>query len=256
MSQSTAAILVIGNEILSGRTQDLNVQYIAKRLAALGIRLAHVSIIPDIEEDIVHHINVLRKQYSYVFTTGGIGPTHDDITSKSVSKAFGVPFEKEPTAYEILLNFYGRDGFTPARQKMAYMPKGATLIDNPVTTAPGYRMENVYVLAGVPKIMQSMFSFLEPTLAQGNPIEYQSVHVLMAESLIAEGLETVQNMYPHLDIGSYPFYDTHKGHGTSLVVKGTNIDDINNAIGDIKIFIKGLGAEPLQDTKDIDTHDS
>ncbi len=249
MPQLTASIIIIGNEILSGRTQDVNIQFIAQRLVNLGIRLESVTIIPDVHEIIIGTINNLRKKHTYIFTTGGIGPTHDDITSKAVAAAFNLPFEPHSEAYKILLNFYGKKAFTPARQKMTFMPRGAILIDNTVTSAPAFQVENVYVLAGFPKIMREMFKNLEITLKIGDPIFSNSTHCHIAESIIAQGLEVIQQQHPCLDIGSYPFYESDTNNGTSLVVKGTKKSSIDTAIIKIEQLIIDYGGTPLTDNE-------
>jgi len=245
LSTPTAGIIIIGNEILSGRTQDVNVQFIAKRLLSLGITLKYTSIIPDNHDTIIKKVNELRKEYSYVFTTGGIGPTHDDITAKAIADAFGLPFEKHKEAYEILLEFYGDKNFTPSRQKMAYMPRGSLLLHNSVTAAPAFQVENVYVLAGFPEIMQKMFMWIEPHLKKSPAILLKSVHCYLAESIIAEGLDNIQKQYPHLDIGSYPFYKDKNTHGTTLVAKGRDKESLEGAISNISQLIIDNKGTPL-----------
>ncbi|OYV37453.1 MAG: competence/damage-inducible protein A, partial [Acidocella sp. 20-61-6] len=201
----TAAILIIGNEILSGRTQDINVQFIARRLAALGIRLEEVRVIPDVAARIIGAVNELRAAYTAVFTTGGIGPTHDDITSECIAAAFGVPWEHHPETFQMMAERMGEQ-FNAARQRMATMPRGAVPIPNAVSMAPGFSMGNVHVMAGVPRIMQSMFEALEPSLPRGVPIAMRAVHGLgLLEGAIAAGLSEIQQRYPQLDLGSYPF---------------------------------------------------
>lgn len=245
-SKPTAGIVIIGNEILSGRTQDTNIQFIAKRLLTLGITLEYTAIIPDNHDAIIKTVNSLREKYTYVFTTGGIGPTHDDITAKAIAAAFKLPFEKHPEAYKILLDFYGEKEFTEARQKMAYMPKNATLLHNSVTAAPAFQVENVYVLAGFPKIMQKMFLWVEAYLKGSASILSEAVHCYMAESIIAKGLENIQGKYKNLEIGSYPFYENKNTHGTTLVVKGVNTANIAQAIEEIVRLIKDNNGTPLK----------
>ena len=176
MSRITSSILIIGNEILSGRTQDINVQFIAKELSKLGISLSEVRIVPDNKQEIVINLNQLRKKYDYVFTTGGIGPTHDDITSECVSEAFSVEYSINSEAYDLLKNFYPEGELNEGRIKMTKMPKGAKLIKNPLTVAPGFYIKNVYVLPGVPKIMQTMFPSIINNLKISDPIISQTVH--------------------------------------------------------------------------------
>src|ERR1700751_303603 len=173
----TACILVIGNEILSGRTKDANIQYLASELGQLGIRVMECRVIPDIEQTVVDTVNEVRRKFDYVFTTGGIGPTHDDITSECVAAAFGVPWEPHPIAWPRMEASYKPGEFNAARQRMATMPRGASLIENAISVAPGFQMENVYVMAGVPRGMQSMFEWLAPRLEGGAKIEMGAVHV-------------------------------------------------------------------------------
>ncbi len=241
----TAAIVVIGNEILSGRTQDVNVRYLAKRLAELGIALREVRMIPDEREVIADTVNALRAAYDHVFTTGGIGPTHDDITSESVAAAFGVPWEPHPEAWALLSRHYPPGEFNAARQRMATMPRGAELIPNPISVAPGFSIGNVHVLAGVPRIMQAMFEALAPRLDRGPPILQRAVHARgLLEGRLAAGLEEIQRRYPMLEIGSYPYY-RESGSGVAIVAKGTDTEAIEAAVRDAAALIESLGAEPV-----------
>ena len=203
----TAAIVVIGNEVLSGRTQDVNVQFLALGLGKLGISLDEVRIIADVEDEIVAAVNRLRGKYDYVFTTGGIGPTHDDITTAAVSKAFGRDMIRNPEAEAILLANYKPEDVTEARMKMADTPAGddVVLIQNPVSKAPGYQIENVFVMAGVPRIMQAMFDDLKSRLKGGEPVSSRSIDAFIPEGLVAGPLGEVQNQFPDIEIGSYPF---------------------------------------------------
>ena len=201
-----AAVIIIGNEILSGRTQDKNVQYIAAQLSAKGIALVEVRVVRDIEEKIVEAVNTLRKQVDYVFTTGGIGPTHDDITAASVAKAFGVLLQENEDALAMMRRYYdARDQeITSARAKMAMVPEGATLIPNPVSGAPGFVIDNVYVMAGVPGIMQAMFDDALSNLQGGAVIHSETVDLSFPESTISEFLAALQDEFPDVEIGSYP----------------------------------------------------
>lgn len=240
----TAAIVVIGNEILSGRTQDVNVRHLARRLAELGIALREVRMIPDEREMIIDTINTLRAAYDHVFTTGGIGPTHDDITSECVAAAFGVPCEPHPEAWELLARHYPAGEFTPARQRMAILPRGAGLIANPISVAPGFSIGNVHVMAGVPRIMQAMFENLVPRLRRGPPILQRAVHAAgLLESRIAEGLAAIQARHPGLDIGSYPYY-RESGSGVAIVAKGTDEREIEAALAEVSALIESLGLTP------------
>lgn len=220
-----AALLVIGNEILSGRTQDLNVAYLAKSLNQVGIQLAEVRMIRDDEAVIIAALSETRPHYDYVFTTGGIGPTHDDITSATIAKAFNVPLLRDPEAVRRLRKNYQSDAdLTEARLKMADIPQGATLVDNPVSQAPGYQLENVIVLAGVPKIMQAMLDFVLPTLKGGETYQSRSLKCFAGESIIAPYLSELAAQYPDIDLGSYPFFAPETGGGTVLVARGSQVD--------------------------------
>ncbi|HLN24016.1 MAG TPA: molybdopterin-binding protein [Patescibacteria group bacterium] len=216
-----AALVIIGNEVLSGRTQDANIQYIALGLNEVGIRLKEVRVIADDPAAIIATINALRATYTYVFTTGGIGPTHDDITSECIAAAFGVPLLRDPRAVERLLLQIKPENLNEARLRMANIPQGAALIDNPVSHAPGFVLSNVYVMAGVPRIMQAMFDGIRHGLKGGARMLSKSVTIFAGEGVIATGLAALQNRYPALEIGSYPF-TRDGGYGTVIVVRGTD----------------------------------
>ena len=200
----TAAFLVIGDEILSGRTKDKNIGFLAEYLTAIGIDLREVRIVPDIREKIIEAVNALRPQYTYVFTSGGIGPTHDDITADSIAAAFGVPIDVDPRARAILEAHYPPGQLTEARLRMARIPQGADLIENKVSKAPGFRIGNVHVMAGVPSIMQAMVDAIVPTLKTGTKILSRSVDAELPESRIAVQIGEVQDRFPQTMIGSYP----------------------------------------------------
>jgi molybdenum cofactor synthesis domain-containing protein len=240
----TAAVLIIGNEILSGRTQDVNLNYLARRMAVLGIKLCEARVVADVPVEIIGAVNALRARYDHVFTTGGIGPTHDDITSECVAMAFGVPLIRHPDAVKILERHYEPGMLNEARLRMANTPEGAELIPNPVSAAPGYRIGNVYVLAGVPKIMQAMFEGLAGSLSHGAPIQSRSVGAHIGEGAIAKGLGELQAAFPDLDIGSYPFFRQGR-YGASFVVKGTDRARIDAAAVALRGLIRSLGAEPV-----------
>jgi len=241
----TACLLVIGNEVLSGRTRDANIQFLATGLGNLGIPLREVRVIPDVAETIIATVNEVRKKFDYVFTTGGIGPTHDDITGECIAAAFGVPWEHHPVAWPRMAASYKPGEFNAARQRMATMPRGATLIENAISVAPGFQMENVYVLAGVPRIMQSMFEWLAPKLQGGAKIESRAVHVLgLPEGVIAAGLGAVQARYPDLDLGSYPFCRAGRS-GVALVAKGPDGDAAERAISEVAELIISFGKVPI-----------
>ena len=241
----TACLLVIGNEVLSGRTQDANIRFIAVKLGELGIPLREVRVIPDVPATIIETVNATRAMFDYVFTTGGIGPTHDDITSECVAAAFGVPWEPHPEAWARMERSYKPGEFNAARQRMATMPRGATLIDNALSVAPGFQIGNVYVMAGVPRVMQSMFEWLAPRLQGGPKIEQRAVHAVgLPEGVIAEGLGAIQARYPQLDLGSYPFYRPG-GNGVALVAKGTDVAAAEAAIAEVTALITGFGKVPV-----------
>jgi molybdenum cofactor synthesis domain-containing protein len=242
----TACLLIIGNEILSGRTTDANLPYLARRLNELGIRLQEVRVVADSEPAIVKAVNETRAQYDYVFTTGGIGPTHDDITSGCVAKAFGTVLERNPEAVRRLERHYPPGALNEARLRMAEIPVGATLIDNPVSTAPGFRLGNVYVMAGVPRIMQAMFEGIAPTLVGGKPVLSRSVSCTLGEGVLAKGLGEIQARHPRVDIGSYPYYRVG-GFGVSLVARGTDAAELETVVREIAALIAALGADPVFD---------
>lgn len=240
----TAAMLVIGDEILSGRTKDANLPHFAEELGAMGIQMKEARVVPDIEDVIVGALNELRQAYTYVFTTGGIGPTHDDITADAIAKAFGVPIDHDPRAVAILEAHYPKGHLNEARLRMARIPDGAELIENPVSHAPGFHIGNVFVMAGVPVIAQSMLESVRVKLVGGKPVRSRQVNARLAEGQIAEGLGKIQNTYPDVSIGSYPFYS--KGNfGVSLVLRSTEEDQLAGAETDVIALIRSLGAEPV-----------
>ena len=235
-SKFNAAILIIGNEILSGRTQDTNTSTLATWLNSLGVKVEEVRVIPDVEEIIVNSVNLLRKQYNYVFTSGGIGPTHDDITSESISKAFKLPYEKHEEGYKILEAYYKQGEFNDGRQKMIWMPRGANLILNPTSGAPGFYVENVYVLPGVPSILKSMLGGIKNKIIGGNPIISHTISLRTFESHIADSLTAVQNKYNNVEIGSYPFFQAGK-LGVSIVMRSDDQDLIDKCSYDVMNFV-------------------
>jgi len=239
----TACLLIIGNEILSGRTQDKNLSFIGTRLNELGIRLMEVRVIPDVETTIVATLNEVRRRFDYVFTTGGIGPTHDDITADCVAKAFGRPLIENPEARAILAAHYASTGgeLTAARLRMARTPEGAMLIDNPVSKAPGFQVENVFVMAGIPAIMQAMFSSLQHRLVGGRPLQSRSVAVELGESFVADGLARLQERFPKVEMGSYPFNRGGR-FGTRLVLRASEPALLDVAAAELETLLVGLGA--------------
>lgn len=239
---TTAALIIIGNEILSGRTQDKNLAWLGKELNELGVRLMEVRVIPDIESTIIDTVNALRSAHSYVFTTGGIGPTHDDITCASVAKAFGRKVVRHPEAERRLLAHYTPEQINEARMKMADVPEGAELIDNPVSTAPGFRVENVFVMAGVPSIMQAMFGNVKHLLTGGAKMLSCTLSAFVTEGTIAAGLTAVQNAHPATEIGSYPFIRDGR-LGTSLVVRCTDVDELERTVLEVSQLLRTFTQE-------------
>ncbi|MEQ8666115.1 MAG: molybdopterin-binding protein [Rhodospirillales bacterium] len=242
----TAAIVIIGNEILSGRTQDANVAFLGQRLGELGIRLMEVRVVRDTFEAIGAAVNALRAEHDYVFTTGGIGPTHDDITSEAIARAFGLPFGRHPEADAILRAYYKPEDITEARMSMADTPEGAELIDNPISRAPGFRVENVYVLPGVPSILQVMFDGIADGLAGGSPVVSRSVAANLPEGRVAEPLRAIQDAWPAVEIGSYPFFKDGK-LGASLVMRGADPAAVDGAAADVRKMIVELGGTPIEE---------
>ena len=241
MPNPTACLLVIGNEVLSGRTQDANIRFLAQGLGSIGMPLREVRVIPDVVQVIVDTVTDCRARFDHVFTTGGIGPTHDDITSECVAKAFGVPWEPHPEAWARMDRHYKAGEFNAARQRMATMPRGATLIDNPVSIAPGFTIGNVHVMAGVPRIMQAMWAALAATLPGGTPVESRAVHAIgLLEGAVAENLARVQASYPDIDLGSYPFYRVG-GNGVALVAKGTDAAALEQCIAEVTALVDAMG---------------
>ena len=232
-----AAILIIGNEILSGRTQDTNTSTLAIWLNKIGVKVKEVRVIPDIEKKIVNTLNILRKENNYVFTTGGIGPTHDDITAESVSKTFGLKYEIHKEAYRILEDYYKPGEFNEGRKKMAWMPKNANLILNPTSGAPGFSVENVFCLPGVPSILKSMLGSLKNKIVGGEPILSQTISLKTVESEIANSLNKVQDQNKDVEIGSYPFF--HAGKlGVSIVLRSEDQSKIDICNSQILDFVK------------------
>lgn len=244
MTHPTACIIIIGNEILSGRTQDLNINYMAQGLSKRGIILKEAVIIPDEEEKIIDIVQSASRKYTYVFTTGGIGGTHDDITAACIAKAFGTSVYLHPEAFEILKNHY-KELLNDARTRMAYVPEGAGLIPNPVSAAPGFQIENVYCLAGIPPVMQGMFDKLIMTLGAGPSLLSRSVRSKVAENNIAAELGKIQEKFPDVEIGSYPRFIPPNGYELNLVVRGTDERLISLAVEELLELIRKEGQEAL-----------
>ena len=232
-----AAILIIGNEILSGRTQDTNTSTLANWLNSIGVKVNEVRVVPDIEKKIVDTLNILREENNYVFTTGGIGPTHDDITARSVAKAFNLKYEIHKEAFKILEAYYKPGEFNEGRQKMVWMPENAELILNPTSGAPGFSVKNVFCLPGVPSILKSMLGGLKNKIVGGQPILSHTISLKTVESEIASSLTKVQDKNKEVEIGSYPFF--HAGKlGVSIVLRSEDQSKIDLCNSQILEFIQ------------------
>ena len=240
-----AAILIIGNEILSGRTQDTNTSTIAVWLSSIGVRVEEVRVIPDIEKTIIETLNFLRSTYDYIFTSGGIGPTHDDITAQSVSKVFGLKYEIHKQAFKILEAYYKPGEFNDGRQKMVWMPENANLILNPTSGAPGFNVENVFCLPGVPSILKSMLGGLTNTIVGGEPIKSHTISLRTVESEIADSLTKVQDENKDVEIGSYPFFQAGK-LGVSIVIRSEDQNKIDNCNSQILKFVNAKNIEVVE----------
>ena len=238
----TAAILVIGDEILSGRTKDKNIGYIAEYLTAIGVDLREVRVVPDVEEEIVNALNALRHRYTYVFTTGGIGPTHDDITADSVAKAFGVPIDHDPRAVALLKQRFQGAELNEARMRMTRIPDGADLVTNKVSLAPGFWIGNVIVMAGVPTIMQAMLDEVGPKLKTGKKMLSTSVRADAKEGDIGTELGEVAKAHPDVSIGSYPFFDDKLGPNTNVVIRSRDADKLATAEAAVEAMLASVKA--------------
>jgi molybdenum cofactor synthesis domain-containing protein len=239
----SAAILVIGDEILSGRTKDKNIGYIAEYLTNIGIDLKQVRVVPDDEGDIVEALNALRQRYTYVFTTGGIGPTHDDITADCVAKAFGVPIDHDPRAIAMLNERYKPEELNAARLRMARIPAGADLVDNPISRAPGFRLGNVIVMAGVPSIMQAMLDDAARSLATGTKMLAESIDAGgLPEGIYANALGLVASANPAVSIGSYPSFQSG-AFRNQIVVRGKDQTSVSEAVDAVRAALSGLTSD-------------
>ncbi len=240
----SAGVIIIGDEVLSGRTKDTNSNFIAKKLIESGIKLEQIIVIKDDEKLIINTVNDFKQKFSYVFTTGGIGPTHDDITSKSISKAFKKKYVYNKEAYKILENYYSKNNFNEGRKKMARMPEGVKLIHNPLTFAPGYQIENVFVLPGVPAIMEKMFFNVLDKIQKGFSKKIITVNTNLFESIIALDLEKIQKKYKKCSIGSYPyFYFDKKKGGVNIVISSWEMENIQEVVDEIKNMIRLKGGK-------------
>ncbi|HEX4196685.1 MAG TPA: competence/damage-inducible protein A [Caulobacteraceae bacterium] len=237
----TAAVLIIGDEILSGRTQDTNLNFIARYLGTYGVDLAEARVVPDIEDEIIDALNHLRRRYDYVITTGGIGPTHDDITADSVAKAFGVPLYEHPEIIAMMTARWAGE-LNAARRRMARVPEGGSLVKNAVQGPPGFQIGNVFVLAGVPAIMRGMMEDVGPRLRTGKVVIARTVRVQgTGEGVIAAPLEAVAKAHPALSLGSYPFYGEETGFGANLVIRGRDEAEVAATVEALIAALKAVG---------------
>jgi len=239
----TACVLIIGNEILSGRTQDENLGFLARGLGEAGIRLCEARVIPDLAEIIIGTVNEVRHRFDYVFTTGGIGPTHDDITAQSMADAFGVPLTMHPDARHLLETHYPPGQLNDARLRMAMVPEGASLLPNPISRAPGFQIGNVFVLPGVPRIMQGIFEQLKYRLSGGDKMLSRSISCRLGEGTLAQDLAALQDRYPDVEIGSYPYF-RRGDFGVTLVLRGTDRARLGAATDELRALIVELGGDP------------
>lgn len=242
----TASVVIIGNEILSGRTQDVNLAHIAQRLNEWGVRVTEARVVPDVEDVIVDAVNDARARFDYVFTTGGIGPTHDDITSDCIAKAFGVALVESAEIAGRLRQRPAPADVMENRLRMARIPEGATLIGNPTGGPQGFRMENVFVMAGIPSVMQAMLSTLGDEIEGGDVVRSRSVTAYLGESQIASALSQIQARYPDVELGSYPFYRSER-YGTTLVMRGTSETNLASMLEEIEDTIIAAGERPVAD---------
>ncbi|MCC6597694.1 MAG: competence/damage-inducible protein A [Alphaproteobacteria bacterium] len=239
----TAALVVIGSEILSGRTQDVHTQWIGEKLTGHGIRLSEMRVVKDSRDKIIEAVNALRPRYDYVITTGGIGPTHDDVTSAALATAFNVNFGVNLEARALLEKHYGHENFSVARLKMAMMPAGVNLIPNPVSVAPGFIIDNVYVLAGIPRVMQSMFEHVLGLLERGDPILTNTIGCDLAEGAVSSGVGDVQSRYRSVEIGSYPYFRSGSV-GVNIVLRSTDPEKLREATREVVTLVEVAGGFP------------
>lgn len=241
----TGCLIIIGNEILSGRTQDTNLAHLAVELNELGVRMTEARVVPDIEQTIIDTVLECKEKFDYVFTTGGIGPTHDDITADCIAKAFGIELEFHPDVVEIIKRREAPPEVMESRLRMARIPVGATLIDNPSGGPPGFQVENVFVMAGVPMVMQAMVSTFDGDRIRGGaPVRSRSIGAYLGESQVAGHLRAIQDEHPDVDLGSYPFF-RKDGYGTNLVMRGTDEAELEEMLEKVRSMIVEFGAEPF-----------
>lgn len=241
----TAGVILIGDELLSGRTKDVNLGFIAERLTDMAIELREARMVRDVEDEIVAAVNALRARYDYVFTTGGIGPTHDDITADAVAKAFGARLEYHAATVAAMRERYHEEDINEARLRMARVPVGGDVIKNAVSWAPGLRMGNVYVMAGIPTVMQAMFEELAPTLERGRPLMSRTVKAFIGEGDLAQALEAIQSRYRNVAIGSYPFQEDGR-FGANLVARSKDEAALDAAEREIAEMVARIGPRPLR----------
>jgi molybdenum cofactor synthesis domain-containing protein len=243
----TACLLIVGDEVLSGRTKDANLAFLGMELNEIGIRMSECRIVPDVEEVIIAALNEVRAQYDYIFTTGGIGPTHDDITAACVAKAFGVELHRHPGTLEIFHKVYKPEDLNETRMKMAETPVGADLIQNPVSTPPGFKMENVYVMAGIPRVMQGMFGTFKDTLEGGEKLLSRTIPTYAKEGDMGKPLKELQKNHPDVEIGSYPFFQAGGGTGVRIALRHPDMTRINEVAEDVIALIHDLGEEVVDE---------
>ncbi|WP_032112467.1 competence/damage-inducible protein A [Candidatus Paracaedibacter symbiosus] len=243
MTNPTAAVLIIGNEILSGRTQDTNTQFLCQQLGKVGIDVLEARIIRDDTSKIIETVRALSQAHTYVFTTGGIGATHDDITAACMARAFDKPLIEDPRIVALLSEFY-QDQLNKVRLRMALIPEGSTLINNPVSTAPGFQVENVFCLAGIPSVMQAMFGTLVSRLSHGSKIYQQTLTCMIGENTIADDLANIQFKFPEVEIGSYPFFHPSGSFGVNLVLRTRDTTLLSQSIESVKRMIEEHGVTP------------
>jgi len=244
----TACLLIIGDEVLSGRTKDANLQFLGQELNEIGIRMAEARIISDNEDIIVNTVNDVRAKYDYVFTSGGIGPTHDDITTACVAKAFGVETHRHPAAIEIFHAKYKPEDMNETRWKMAETPVGADLIQNPISTPPGFKMENVYVMAGIPRVMQGMFGTFKKSLAGGEKLLSRTIPTYAKEGDMGKPLKELQKAHADVEIGSYPFFQANGGTGVRITLRHPDMARIDEVAEEVITLIHELGEQVVDDT--------
>jgi molybdenum cofactor synthesis domain-containing protein len=239
----TAAVLVIGDEILSGRTKDRNIGYIAEYLSKIGIDVREARVVPDVEEEIVAALNALRSRHDYVITTGGIGPTHDDITADAVARAFGVPIGEDPRAMAIMLERYAPADLTPARRRMTRIPEGADLVDNPISRAPGFKIGNVFVLAGVPSVMQAMLDGAVKSMKTGAVMQVESIEAgAVPEGRYGDALAAIAEAHPAVSIGSYPSFKDGR-FANQIVVRGKDLAAVTAATAAVEAMLASIRSD-------------